>query len=202
MKKLVVLIAMLVTGLAQAQEYKPFKINLSVGYANPAGLGVKGGVLIGIEPKYNISPRIELGLRLESALMIRGVEWDKNNQASDGVVSGVGSTLLTGNYLFGPFGDSRFRPFVGIGAGVFHIASGGKVAIFENQTNVELPLTQYTTIGGMVRAGLKVGHFVVSIEHNAVPSHTYTLPNVPTVYTTKSGYTGFRLGFDLGGGRK
>ncbi|GAB3700240.1 hypothetical protein GCM10027592_27030 [Spirosoma flavus] len=202
MRKLLILITLLIAATVQAQDYKPFKVNVSVGYANPSGLGVKAGVLFGIEPKYNIQPRIEVGLRLESALMIRGVEWDVNNHASTGVTSGLGSAVLTGNYLFGPFGDSNFRPFVGVGLGIFHIASGGSVPIYQNQTNADLPLTEYSTIGGLVRAGIKVGHFVVGIDFNAIPDHVYKLTNSPVEYTTKSSYTGFRLGFDLGGGRR
>lgn len=201
MKKILVVVSLFVSTFTQAQEYKPFKVNVSVGYAAPAGLGIKGGVLFGIEPKYNIHPRIEIGLRLETALLVRGVDTDYN-RTTTGVTSGFGSALVTGNYMFGPFGDSRFRPFVGLGVGAFHVASGGTVPIYKDQTKAELPLTEYTTIGGLVRAGIKVGHFVLSIEQNAIPSHTYKLTNVTTDYTTKSSYIGFRFGFDFGGGRK
>ena len=200
MKKILVIIALLATTFAQAQEYKPFKVNVSVGFANPTGSGLKGGLLMGIEPKYNVSPRLELGLRLEVALMVRGVELDNNIRTATGITSGLSSALLTGNYLFGPFGDSNFRPFVGAGLGVVSVSSGGTVAFDQNQVKGELAITDYNTIGGLIRAGIKVGHFVVSIDYNAVPTHVYKLSNID--FTTKSSYTGFRVGFDLGGGRR
>ena len=202
MKKILVIIALLATTFAQAQDYKPFKVNVSVGFANPTGNGLKGGFLMGIEPKYNVSPRLELGLRLEAALMVRGVEIDNNNRTASGITSGLGSALLTGNYLFGPFGDSNFRPFVGAGFGIFSVSSGGTVAFDQGQVKGELAITDYSTIGGLIRAGIKVGHFVASVDYNAVPAHTYRLVNTTLDFTSKSSYTGFRVGFDLGGGRR
>lgn len=200
MKKVLVVIAVLATTFVQAQEYKPFKVNVSVGYANPAGSGLKGGVLFGIEPKYSVTPRLDLGVRLESALMVRGVEFDNNHRTTSGVVSGLSSALLTGNYMFGPFGDSNFRPFVGAGLGLFYVAAGGTVSFDQGQTKGELNVADYNTIGGLLRAGIKVGHFVVSIDHNAIPTHVYKLSGAE--FTSKSSYTGFRVGFDLGGGRR
>lgn len=202
MKKILIVIALLSSTFAQAQEYKPFKVNLSIGYANPTGSGLKGGLLMGIEPKYSVSQRIELGVRLEAALMVRGVELDNNYRTASGVVSGLSSALLTGNYLFGPYGDSNFRPFVGVGLGIFSVSSGGNVAFDQGQVKGELNVSDYNTIGGLIRAGLKVGHFVVSVDYNAVPNHTYRLANTNLDFTTKSAYTGFRVGFDLGGGRR
>ncbi|GAB3952960.1 hypothetical protein GCM10028805_35820 [Spirosoma harenae] len=200
MQKLLVVVALLLTTLAQAQDYKPFKVNVSVGYAQPAGSGLSGGFLFGIEPKYSVSPRLDLGVRLETALMVRGVSFD-NNKAT-GVASGFTSALLTANYLFGPFGDSNFRPFLGAGLGIFSVSSGGTVSFDQGQTTGQLYIADYSTIGGLARAGIKVGHFVFSIDYNAVPAHTYRLANTTIDFATKSSYTGFRLGFDLGGGRR
>ena len=39
--------------MAQSEsELKPFKIDVSFGYAIPGGSGAKGGVLFAVEPKY------------------------------------------------------------------------------------------------------------------------------------------------------
>ncbi|PRY27784.1 hypothetical protein CLV58_1312 [Spirosoma oryzae] len=191
--------------LTHAQEHKAFKVNLSLGYAQPTGPGLSAGLLIGLEPKYALSPRLDLGLRLESALLVRGVTWDNNSGNSNtatGTVSSIGSAVLTVTYLFNPLGESNTRPFLGIGAGLFAMSSAGLIVIDQNQTKAELPVTSYNTPGGMLRGGIKVGHFVASVEYNAIPTHVYSLTNTSLEFTSKSSYVGVRLGFDIGGGRK
>ncbi len=46
MKKLLMIAVAVVmfAGVANAQEFKPFKIGLGLGYANPSGEGAGGGV--------------------------------------------------------------------------------------------------------------------------------------------------------------
>jgi outer membrane protein X len=200
MKKIIAIIALLASTFAQAQEYKPFKVNVSVGYASPTGSARKGGFLFGIEPKYSVTSHLDLGLRLESAQMIRGVEPDNTYRTTSGLSSNFNSAILTGNYLFGPFGDSNFRPFVGAGVGLFYVSSGGSVSFEQSSTKGELFMADYNAIGGLFRVGIKVGHFVASIDYNAAPTHIYQLGSIE--FTAKSSYTGFRVGFDLGGGRK
>ena len=53
MKKCFILLTTLLIGFtAQAQEFKPFKVNISLGAALPSG---GGGVLFALEPKYGIN---------------------------------------------------------------------------------------------------------------------------------------------------
>lgn len=199
MKKSLLVVFVLSTMFAQAQDFKSFKVNLSAGYAQATGKGISGGALFSIEPKISLSSQVDLGLRLEEALLIRGVNWDGNGSTSTGTVAGFGSALLTATHLFG---TTNTRPFLGVGLGLYSIASSGTVLINNGQVKSELPLTSYTTIGGMIRAGVKLGHFVAAAEYNAIPTHTYKLPTVTTDFTTKSSYFGFKIGFDLGGGRR
>ena len=72
MKNYLAGVLMLVAMSATAQVYKPFKVNLSIGYAKPLNAGVSGGFLIAVEPKYGLSDNVDLGLRLESAAVARG----------------------------------------------------------------------------------------------------------------------------------
>ena len=50
-KKILVIIDLLVTKLAQVQEYKPVNVSLSIECANPEGSNLKRDLLMGIEPK-------------------------------------------------------------------------------------------------------------------------------------------------------
>ncbi|MBS1602761.1 MAG: hypothetical protein JST42_08845, partial [Bacteroidetes bacterium] len=53
---------------AQTGIFKPFKVDVSFGYAMPAGSGAKGGVLFAVEPKYAVLDQLAVGLRMEAAV--------------------------------------------------------------------------------------------------------------------------------------
>jgi hypothetical protein len=186
---------MLVALSASAQVYKPFKVNVSVGYAKPLNAGVSGGFLVAVEPKYGISDHFDLGLRLESAFVARGIERNGNTTKSD--VGAFGSYLITGNYLFGTEG---IRPFLGAGVGLYSVASGGSVTVVDGQTPQEVNFVSDTKFGGMIRAGIKTGHFVAAVEYNAAPTTENTFGT--TKISSENAYLGVKVGFDIGGGRR
>ncbi|GAB3945279.1 hypothetical protein GCM10028805_14100 [Spirosoma harenae] len=187
---------MLVAFSATAQQYKPFKVNVSVGYAKPLNAGVSGGFLAAVEPKYGVSDHFDLGFRLELASVARGVQ--NNGTTTTGDVGAFLSYLITGNYLFG---DGNVRPFLGAGLGLYTIGAGGTVVISSNgQPNQNINLVSDTKFGGLIRGGIKAGHFVAAVEYNAAPttkSSTSTLE-----VTSENAYLGIKIGVDLGGGRR
>src|SRR4051812_36226441 len=98
MKTLLSLLFAILALSANAQEYKPFKVNVSLGYAQPIGSAASAGVLFALEPKYGVNERIDLGIRLESALVVRSTTLNGNTGEAE--VKGLGSALLTGSYFF------------------------------------------------------------------------------------------------------
>lgn len=180
---------------ASAQEFKPFKVNVSVGYAKPLNSGVSGGVLFAVEPKYGLSDNFDIGLRLESAVVARGIKVNGNTTSGD--VGTFGSYLITGNYLFG---KGNVRPFLGVGVGLYSVAAGGTVTVVDNQTPQDVNLVADTKFGGMIRGGIKAGHFVAAVEYNAAPTTDNKLAN--TTITSENAYLGIKVGFDIGGGRR
>src|SRR6476661_7101354 len=104
---------------SNAQTFKPFKVDLATGYAVPSGKGSKGGIVLAIEPKYAINDNISLGLRMEAAITARGYV-ASNGQEVSGDVKASGSYLATGDYYFN---TNKFRPFVGMGVGLFKNAA-------------------------------------------------------------------------------
>ncbi|MBD2754639.1 outer membrane beta-barrel protein [Spirosoma validum] len=189
-------VLMLVALSATAQEYKPFKVNLSIGYAKPFNAGVSGGFLVAVEPKYGLSDQFDLGLRLEVASVARGVQYNGNITTGD--VGAYASYLITGNYLFT---QGSVRPFIGAGVGLYTIGAAGTVVISNNgQPNQNIQLVSDTKFGGMIRAGIKAGHFVASVEYNAVPT---TKNNSSALeVTSENAYLGIKIGADIGGGRR
>ena len=195
MKRIFLLFFSLIAFSATAQEFKPFKVNVSIGYAKALASGLSGGALVSIEPKYGVSDNFDVGLRLESAFIARGVTVNGNTTTGD--VAAFGSYLLTGTYVVG---TGSVRPFVGVGAGLFTIASGGTITVVDGQSPQDVTFTSATKFGAMIRAGIKAGHFVAGVEYNAVPTTSNRLSN--TSIDSKNAYLGIKVGFDIGGGRK
>lgn len=181
----------LITGSASAQVFKPFKVNLSAGYARPLESGATGGVLLSLEPKYGLNDRIDLGLRYELALMNHATTFDNGSLISE--FKGSSSFVFTGNYLLS---ERNFRPFVGAGVGVFTV---GGVNFSEGDGGV----SGGTKLGAMVRAGFKAGHFTFGAEYNLVPASTGLRTSSSTIvqrYKSPNAYLGLKIGFDIGGG--
>lgn len=194
MRTLLLLLFTYISFSASGQEYKPFKVNVSLGYAKPIQSGISGGVLLSVEPKYGLTQSVDLGLRLEGALVARGIVVNGDN--SIGEVGYVGSYLLTGNYLFG---KANARPFLGLGGGLYDVTSSSTITITDGQSWEDITLTGDTKWGAMLRGGIKAGHFLVSIEYNAVRASVINVSG--SSIKSRNDYLGIKLGFDIGGGR-
>jgi len=163
------------------REFKPFKIDISAGYAIPQASGAKGGVLFAIEPKYSfIGDQVSFGLRLEAAV-IKPAE-DTNDIIT---AQANASALLTGDYYFN---NNNLRPFLGGGFGVYSIANATDKEgdqLFQN--------TAFSNkLGFMLRGGFEWGHLRTGFEYNFVSSN---------ITEVKGGYFGIKVGVVLGGGR-
>ena len=185
---------------AKAQDavhLKPFKVDLSVGYAIPGGEGTKGGVLFALEPKYAVIPNLSIGLRMEAAIIAKFSGYDEAGNAMDTKVKAAGSYLATGDYYF--TNNYALRPFAGAGAGIFSIA-----AMEVNSNNGKV--SGGSKFGGMVRGGVEAGHFRIGLEYNLVPKTTYegydSDGNYVTGLSSSNNYMGIKVGVCIGGGRK
>jgi outer membrane protein W len=165
---------------AQEATFKPFKVDIALGYARPGGDGVKAGAIVALEPKYAVSDKVTLGLRMETAIMAR-VTLNPYGEYVEGDAKGSGSYLATADYYFN---TNHFRPFIGAGAGVYRNAS------MDINSDSDTPETS-TQFGFAPRAGFELGHFRTAIEYNVAGKSGEVSNN----------YLGIKLGFFLGGGR-
>src|SRR4051812_15597929 len=119
MKKLLTVLCLvaLTTFTIKAQEFRKFKVGIGTGFVKPAGKGSSGGILLYLEPAYRATDNFQVGLRFESALVARGSATDTN---VDLKVAAVNSYTINGQYYFS---NENFRPFVGIGTGLYSLAS-------------------------------------------------------------------------------
>ena len=176
--------------IVNAQEFKPFKVDLSTGYAIPSGEGAKGGVLFVAEPKYAVIPDLSLGLRIEIAIMARGTS-DASGSSVD--VKAAGSYLATGDYYLT---HNTVRPFVGAGVGLFSLAAA---STDNSSAGVSGASSKF---GGMLRAGAEISHFRIGVEYNLVGSTDIKdVTSNETIGTSKNSYIGIKIGVVLGGGR-
>ncbi len=208
MKKHVwVAVLMLCAFSAAAQEYKPVKVGLGLGYASPAGEGSKGGVLLYLEPAYRINDQIAVGLRLELAAMARvAVVGDASGGSADAEVSANGSYTLNGQYYFL---NGTFRPYAGLGVGLFSMASATVSSSTSGSGSASTEVSGDQKIGFYPRLGFDLGHFSMNLEYNIIPKTESTVVVVDgngttstATSTVQNSYLGIKLGFFIGGGRK
>lgn len=195
-KPLFLCLTVLCFTFSQAQTFNPFKVDLAIGGAIPNGSGAKGGVLFSLEPKYAVISRLSVGLRIEAAIMARGY-MSSNGSTASANVSAAASYIATSDYYYT---HSFFRPFTGVGAGLYRFAS----ASIDNSGN-NVGTTAGSKFGTMIRSGFEVGHFRLAAEYNIIGKNTqtYTDASSGNKYTvsSKNSYMGFKLGFFFGGGR-
>lgn len=174
------------------REFKPFKVGLGLGYAVPGkGDGAGGGALLYLEPAYRASDEISIGLRLESALIVRGVQGVSNNDVK-GDASSNASYTLNGQYYFS---NEKVRPFIGAGVGLFSLAA----VEFNTASSSDVEADEVgaeTVFGFYPRIGIDAGHFNLSIDYNIIPP-----TDVPGGGEVRNNYLGIRAGFSIGGGR-
>lgn len=179
---------------ANAQEFKKFKVGLGGGYAIPGGNGAKAGVLFYLEPAYRIQDNLQVGLRMEWAVIARGYSEDIGSADFD--VSALGSYTLNGQYYFN---NNSFRPFVGAGFGMYSIKAAKLDVSDANDPDAgDLGLSDETKFGFYPRVGFDAGHFTLSIDYNLVGATEIEGADGKI----KNSYIGIRLGGFFGGGRK
>ncbi|MFY7899212.1 MAG: hypothetical protein ACOVNY_03435 [Chitinophagaceae bacterium] len=164
---------------AQSKNYKAFKVNVGLGYAIPAKKtsgGTSGGAAFSIEPQYRLNDVINVGLRIEGAAV-----GSVSSSTANADVSVLSSYTASGEYYFA---SSGFRPFAGVGAGIFSMASATV-----NSSTTSTPTINYggSKFGFYPRLGFETGHFRVTGEYN---------------FVSNNGYMAFKLGFFFGGGKK
>ena len=161
--------------ISNAQTFKPFKVDISTGYAIPGGKGAKGGILFAVEPKYAVIPNLSVGLRFEAAVMARGYS-DQTGSNTEVDVKAAGSYLATADYYLT---ENTVRPFAGAGVGIFSLASA-------SADNSSGSVGAGSKFGGLVRAGVEISHFRLGVEYNLVPTTTVTVFDGNSTYESKA----------------
>lgn len=180
---------------AQKPNFKPFKVDVSLGYAIPGGDGGKAGVLFAGEPKYAIRPNISVGLRMEAALMARFSGYNDEGEKLDADIKAAGSYVATADYYIND--NYSFHPFIGAGAGIYTMAG---LTVDDGTGTIDEGGSKF---GGLIRAGFEAGHFRMGFEYNLVPKRTikgYDINGDLADVDSKNSYIGIKIGVCFGGG--
>ena len=202
MKKLFLVIAgvFMFAGASYAQEYKPFKFGLGLGYAMPSGEGAGGGVLFYGEPMYRIKDEIAVGLRMEGALVAKATLGPDGTYDSGTLkAAGISSYTLNGQYYLS---NNTFRPLVGLGFGLYSVST---VAGTGDSQTASVGVAKENKFGFYPRIGFDAGHFNMSLEYNLIPSSE--VPSMDTngaasTIDVKNSYLGIKIGGSISGGRR
>lgn len=186
-KALYVIIALMsMSQLTFGQEQGKFRAGLDFGYAMPDG---GGGVLMSLEPKYNVADNMNIGFRIESAAMAKNISAD--GVSLEATLAASISYSGTFDYYFNS-GSSSFAPFMGAGLGYNALANVGlDIEGFDSSDEVEVD----GKFGGLIRAGFEAGKFRISATYNLVGKTEVEDSEI------KNSYFGISLGFYVGGGK-
>lgn len=195
MKKLLIaFIAVFAITAAHAQEQGKFRGGMDFGFAAVSG---GGGLLINVEPKYNLADNMNVGLRFGLALVAKNISTDGSGDISGANISASNSYMGTFDYYF-VLGGS-FNPFVGAGLGYVSLAS---VSVDGDSEYGDGTFNPDGKFGFMVRGGFEASKFRFTLEYDLIGesklNHHTTGEYVGSI---KNNYFGVTAGFYIGGGR-
>jgi hypothetical protein len=141
---------------AQAEYHTPFRWDIGMHYARPSNYGV--GIGIFTEPKYLVNDNLSVGIRAEATVLGRL----KTNASEDagGSLGWVTSLLAISDYHFG---ETKFRPTVGLGAGLFR-----PTAASYSKGDKYPELARGSKFGVSPRIGIDLWHFRLSADYNFI----------------------------------
>jgi len=160
-------------------EFKPFRVDLGLGWAVPSN---GGGLVFNLEPKYAVIPQLSVGLKLEMDAIAKDLKIDSSGELAEGIAQGIVSILATADYHLL---KNKFRPFVGGGIGLYSIAAG--------DLNTTVDVEAANNFGPMLRAGFDVSHFRLALAYSFAGKDN--LKN-------NSNFFSITVGAYIGGGRR
>ena len=154
-------------------------------YARPSNYGV--GIGIFTEPKYLVTDNISVGIRAEATILGR---LKLANAIGGGSLGWVTSLLAITDYHFG---ETRFRPTVGVGAGLFR-----PTAASYSVGDILPELARGSKFGVSPRIGFDMGHFRLSADYNFIFGQRNLING--KIIDLNQNHLSIKLGIFFGGG--
>jgi hypothetical protein len=178
-----IIILLFVSASLQAQQFTPLKAAAGLGYAGQTISSGESGFLFYLEPGIRFSEKSLIGFRYEGCYIPRGVS-NLSYKVFGGRKAFISSYSL---FVQRCLNNYYFRPFFGIGAGIYQI---NNMQNFENANRS----TTGTNYGFYPRIGADIGHFNMTLDYNFVS------PSIVAKGKILNSYLAFKVGFSFGGG--
>jgi hypothetical protein len=182
---------------AQAEHYDPIRVDsgLTGTYVSSNGRGGFGAM---VEPKFLIDDHIAIGARVEAAVMFGGSFSNTGDTSID--MGAVGAVMAKGEYLVG---NGGVRPFVGLGIGMFDIASQS-ISAGNMMASIDQKAGRYFGVAPQV--GIDLGRVRLAVTYDAILGadievHQTVGGTMQTASYSQS-YLGGELSFRFGGARR
>lgn len=180
---------------AEAENFQPVRVEATLVVARGSGDIGAWGVGLAIEPKYNLTDQLSIGLRLEGTGMVSqtispsllgGADVSMSARAVVAFLAKVDYYLTT----------SSTRPFVGLGAGYYSIGSA-------NSGTTGVTAEAFNGFGLFPQLGVNFGHFRMALGYHAIlgGSQALVIAGAPTGLDLSKNYFAFEIGGTFGGGR-
>ncbi|GAB3801824.1 hypothetical protein GCM10028819_29850 [Spirosoma humi] len=185
---------------------KPFKVSIAGGFAAPADVPAntnadlsKAGFVYSLEPQYELTRNLEVGVRLEQAFIQRPEVLDNNISLASKAKS-ILSASLTANYVINT--STGLKPYVGVGAGFYYAESSQQTYQLQGSSSVvSYPLPTTTAFGGLGRIGVKYGIVHVEANYNLISDTSITNAASRLTLTANNSYFSVKAGLTIGGSR-
>ena len=180
------------TARAEAQNYQPVRVDTTLVIAYGSGDIAAWGGGIAVEPKYNLTDQLSLGIRLEASGMVSESYYLLGTDLSLGARAQVAILAKADYYLT----TSSTRPFLGLGAGYYSIGTS-------TSGTTGASAEAFSGFGLFPQFGVNFGHFRLAVGYHAIlgGEQTLVVAGLPTNVAMSKNYVAFEIGGTFGGGR-
>lgn len=154
--------------LAQATSYQPVRVDLTLYGAHASADTTSWGAGLAVEPKYNVTDQLAVGLRFDAAgFVTQDVRVDagtSETSVSQGARA-VTSFLLKGDYYFT---TTYARPFVGLAMGLYRIGAASQQVSSGASVAVVQAAQSFRGFGIAPQLGVNFGGFRLAMTYHAM----------------------------------
>lgn len=187
---------------AQARSYQPIRVDLTVFGAYAPSDATAWGIGAAVEPKFNLTDNVSIGLRLEGSGFVTQDVSVSSGGSEVSVSQGaraVSAYLAKADYYFG---TSSSRPFVGLGLGLYKIGSASQSVSGGSVVQSAAALDGF---GFCPQIGVNFGGFRMAATYHMVTGGDLVVATqavgapAPTEVKLSKNFLAFEIGGTFGG---
>lgn len=193
---------------AQAQSYQAIRVDLTFYAAYAAADATSWGGGVALEPKFNATDHLSVGLRLEGAGFVTQEVKVSSGGTSSNVsqgARGVAAFLAKADYYLT---ESTVRPFLGVAAGFYRIGAGSQsVSSGTSGATVVQTASSFRGFGFAPQVGVNLGGFRLAATYHVITGGDMVVATqavgttVPTEVKLPKNFFAFEIGGTFGGNR-